>query len=65
MYVTVDRIEGDMAVLENEKKQTAAVPVFLLPEISEGDVLEIRKDDKETQKRRSAARERMNKLWID
>ncbi len=62
MFLAVDRIEGDKAVLQNDEGQSAAVPMFLLPEISEGDVLEISVNAEEAERRRKACRERMNRL---
>lgn len=61
----VDRIEGDFAVLENEDGKTAAVKLFLLPEVGEGDVLEISLNQAETKARKASAEERVNKLWKD
>ena len=61
----VDRIEGSKAVLENEDGKTAAVDLFLLPSVGEGDVLEITVNSGETENRRAAVIERKNKLWKD
>ena len=63
--LTVDRIEGDFAVLENEDGKTAAVKLFLLPDVSEGDVLEISQNRSEAEARKAAANERVNRLWKD
>ncbi len=63
--LTVDRIEGGKVVLENEDGKTAPVDSFLLPEVSEGDILEISVNHDETEKRQASARERMNRLWKD
>lgn len=63
--LTVDRTEGDFAILENEDGKTAAVKLFLLPDVSEGDVLEISVDRSETEARKAAANERVERLWKD
>ncbi len=63
--LTVDRTEGDFAILENEDGKTAAVKLFLLPDVSEGDVLEILVDRSETEARKAAANERVERLWKD
>ena len=65
MKLTVDRIEEDKVVLENESGQSAPVPAFLLPKVSEGDVLDISVNFEETKTRRNEVRERMNRLWKD
>ena len=62
MKVTVDRFEGDVAVLLVRPDETLQilVPRELLPDIDEGDVLEftVRKDEGETRE----ARERVSSL---
>lgn len=63
--VAVDRIEGDKVVLENEEGKTAVVDAFLLPTVSEGDILEITVNYDETKTRREAVHERVNRLWKD
>ena len=63
--LTVDRIEGDFAVLENEDGKTAAVKLFLLPDVEEGDILEISQNRSEAEARKASAAERVNKLWKD
>lgn len=43
MKVTIDRLEGNFAVLELANRDTETIPAALLPEgAQEGDVLEIR-----------------------
>jgi len=40
MYYTVDRLEGELAILETENKQTVTLPLSELPEeVKERDVL--------------------------
>ncbi len=63
--LTVDRIEGGKVVLENDDGKTAPVDAFLLPEVSEGDILEISVNHDETEKRRASVQERVNRLWQD
>lgn len=45
MIVTLDRFEGDYAVLEDKKFKSYNVPKALLSEFCEGDKIEIRKVD--------------------
>lgn len=62
MKVTVDRFEGEIAVLlvRPEETQQILVPRELLPGVAEGDLLEItvRKEEGETEE----ARERVSSL---
>jgi hypothetical protein len=58
--VTVDRIENDIAVLEFEN-HTYDVPLSILPNINEGDQLEITRVGS-LQNERNEAEERLNRL---
>ncbi|MDI6718276.1 MAG: DUF3006 family protein [Methanomicrobiales archaeon] len=62
MKVTVDRIEGDLAVLlvRGDESVQFLIPLRLLPPLREGDILDIlvTKDEKATEE----ARERVSAL---
>jgi len=66
MKVTVDRFEGEIAVLlaRPEEESPILVPRGLLPGIEEGDVLEItvRKDEGETDEARARVSSLIEKL---
>ena len=58
MKLTIDRIEGDFAVVELLNGQTEKIPTVLLPEgATDGDLLEIRllSEESEAQKKRIKA----------
>lgn len=60
MIFTVDRIEGNVVILEDENGDTVTVSVETLPACGAGDVLQYENgvytvEKEETQKRRSAA----------
>lgn len=68
MFFTLDRTEGDYAVLIDENGLKTDVILSLLPELRAGSVYTKENDvyiynEKETQKRRTAAAERMKKLF--
>ena len=57
--ITVDRIENDIAVLERDK-QIFDIPLALLPDVKEGDQLQITVlDNTKTQDEASARLERL------
>ena len=58
MNVTVDRFEGEFAVVETPDLQMCNIPRILCPNAKEGDVLSIKINSGETDK----ARERVKKL---
>lgn len=68
MKFVVDRIEGDIAVLENlDTKEKRDVEIVGLPVVKEGDVLVFedglyRIDNKEREERMRIIREKLNKL---
>jgi len=62
--VTIDRFEGDNAVIELFDKTTIAIPKLLLPsEANEGDVIKIDIDHGETKKRKAAISKLMGEVW--
>lgn len=56
MKITIDRIEGDIAVCELPDMQMIDLPICLFDDPKEGDVYSIEKDDAEKQERMSKAR---------
>lgn len=68
MFYTLDRIEGDYAVLTDENGSKTDIPVSSLSELRTGSIYEIKNDvyiynEKETEKRRLAAAERLRRLF--
>lgn len=68
MFFTLDRTEGNYAVLIDENGSKTDVPLSSLPEHRSGSVYEKKNDvyiynEKETEKRRTAAAERMKRLF--
>lgn len=62
MRVIVDRIEGDMLVVELEDMTNVDIPRAVAPDANEGDVLDITVNDGETEARRLRIKEKMNRL---
>ncbi len=63
MHWTVDRLEGDQAVIEVTADAFIRLPVSALPpETREGDVLEVAVDPALTMLRRDNARRRLSRL---
>lgn len=67
MYLTVDRLENDMVVLEQENGDTVAVSRDSLPAVKQGDVLvycdgTYTVDEQETEKRRQTVFDLEQKL---
>lgn len=68
---TVDRIEGDKAILECENGETAVFELRSLPKnLKEGDILNFEQgscylNEKETEQRRQKMRDMMSKLFED
>ncbi len=66
MRVTIDRFEGDFAVVEAEGEIFANLPIALVPDgAREGSVIEITLNDEETKKRKKDAESLMNRLFRD
>lgn len=66
MNFTVDRFEGDFAVVELENREMLDIPKILLPEgTKEGDVLLIIRDDDKTQERKMRIEKKFKKLFKD
>lgn len=63
MKVTIDRFEGDYAVVETQEKNIFNIPKALLPHAKEGDVINIEIDEEETKKRTLHIKQMMDDLW--
>jgi hypothetical protein len=59
----IDRREGEYWVLELPGGGTADLPIILLPQGNEGDVVEIRVDPNKTETRQQGAEERLQRLF--
>ena len=63
---TIDRLEGDLAVLEVEEGKTVTVPKTALPEgAQEGDVLRITIDREKTTAREAEIKALMSDVFAD
>lgn len=66
MKITIDRFEGDFAVVELPDGKFADVPRVALPkEARESDIISINVDHDATEKRRKEIRELENNLFKD
>lgn len=64
MKVTVDRFEGEFAVVEMPNKQMVNMPKVLLPKLTkEGDVIDISIDDEETERRNERIKKLADDVW--
>lgn len=64
MKVTIDRFEGEFAVIEFESGKTADMPCILIPDgAKEGDVIEIRIDAQETELRKQRISRKLKDLF--
>jgi hypothetical protein len=64
MKITIDRFEGNYAVVELPDKKTSDLPVELVPEgAKEGYVLDITIDYEETKKRKDEIESLMEDMW--
>ena len=64
MKVTIDRFEGDYAVVELENGDMEHLPKTLIPlDAKEGDILEIRIDIHETKSRKERIEKLTEGLW--
>lgn len=64
MKVTIDRFEGDYAVVELENREMADLPKSLVPSgANEGDILEITLDLDETEARKRRIEKLTEGLW--
>ncbi len=63
MDVIVDRIEGDYAVVEIEKGKMCNLPIELVPNVKEGDIVTIIINKDKTKKRKKIIEELMNSVF--
>ena len=64
MKVTIDRFEGNYAVVELENREMADLHKVLVPlDAKEGDILEIRIDLDETKSRKERIKKMTEGLW--
>lgn len=63
MEVIVDRIEGDFAVVEIEKGKMCNLPIELVPDVKEGDVVTITINQDKTEERKKTIEELMNSVF--
>lgn len=63
MKFTIDRFEGELALVELEDKEIIAIPKKVLPkEVEEGDIIVMEIDEKETEKKRARIEEKFRRL---
>lgn len=65
MKIIIDRFEGELAVVEMENGETVNMPKVLVQDAKEGDILEIIKQARATEKREAYIESLKNKLFED
>ncbi len=66
MKYTIDRFEGDVAVVELENREIINVPRKAVPlEAKEGDIIVVVVDTQETVARKKKIQDLMKDLWTD
>lgn len=66
MKVTIDRFEGDYAIVELDDKRTVDMLKILIPEeAKEGDIIEIKINIEDTKERKKNMKILMEELWED
>jgi len=64
MRVTIDRFEGNFAVVELDNKETVNMPKVLVPKgAKEGDIIDITINEAITRERRQKMESKMKDLW--
>lgn len=63
MDVIVDRIEGDYALVEIEKGKMCNLPIELVPDVKEGDVVTIAINKDKTKEKKKTIEELMNSVF--
>ena len=63
MEVIVDRIEGDYAVVEIDKGKMCNLPIEVVPDVKEGDVVTIAINKDKTKDRKKTVEELMNSVF--
>lgn len=65
MEYVVDRIENNMVLLELPDGSCVDVSKKLLPDVKEGDIVNITVDSQKAEKRKEELKKRANRLWKD
>lgn len=65
MRVILDRYEGDYAVVELESRELVNMPRMLAMNAEEGDIIELRILEKETDERKAYIQNLANQLFED
>lgn len=65
MKVIIDRFEGEFAIVEIEEGKFTSLPKIVIPNAQEGDVIEIKIDEKETKHRKEKIKNLMDDLFVD
>lgn len=63
MQVTIDRFEGDFAVVELSDKTMVNMPKALVPGAKEGDVIDININVEATKGKQQKIQKLMNDVW--
>ncbi len=63
MEVIVDRIEGDYAIVEIEKGNISNLPLELVPNVKEGDIVTITINKGKTEDRKKTIEKLMNSVF--
>lgn len=63
MKLTIDRIEGEYAVVINDSGEKFDIPTGVFPGLKEGNVYELRIDENETESRRERIEKLMDDVW--
>ena len=63
MEVIVDRFEGDYAVVEIAIGKCVNIPIVLVPDAKEGDIIKIEIEKKETEERKKYIKDLMNNVF--
>lgn len=65
MEVIVDRIENDYIVVETIDKEIYNIPLGLIPDVEEGDIIKIIVDKDEKKLRKEKINNLMNDIFLD
>ena len=63
MDVIVDRVEGDYAFVEIDKGKMCNLPIELVPNVKEGDIVTITINKDKTEERKKTIEELMNSVF--
>lgn len=65
MYITIDRFEGEFAVVLTENGDVYNMPRALVPDAAEGDVISICVDEEQTKKQSDEVQSLIDELFND